>query len=244
VKPHPNDYPPFISTSDYETNRGTNASRTLPSSGDYEIGCTANHPFWSEDRQEFVEAVQLRPGERVRTRLDEIAHVVQVKPRPPTKWVYNLEVQGEHVYEVGPNGVLVHNNCSQHARILNCSQHAQILRENLIKKFGKRAAKKYAAHIVPSGEWANRKVGDQVREMQEWLKKAGIDIDDAANGFFTDCRRHLGTHRDDFIKTLYKELKQVVKQGGDQKQMHANMVNKLNDIRERILSGEFLGSKK
>jgi excinuclease UvrABC nuclease subunit len=37
---------------------------------------------------------------------------VQVKPRPPTKWVYNLEVQGEHVYEVGPNGVLVHNHCA------------------------------------------------------------------------------------------------------------------------------------
>jgi hypothetical protein len=95
-----------------EIGRTGNESRTLASSGDYEIGCTANHPFWSEDRQEFVEAGQLRPGERVRTRLDEIAHVVQVKPRPPTKWVYNLEVQGEHVYEVGPGGVLVHNACT------------------------------------------------------------------------------------------------------------------------------------
>jgi hypothetical protein len=79
--------------------------------GNDEIGCTANHPFWSEDRQEFVEAGQLREGERVRTRLEEVAAVVAVKPRPPTDWVYNLEVQGEHVYEVGPNGVLVHNTC-------------------------------------------------------------------------------------------------------------------------------------
>jgi hypothetical protein len=37
--------------------------------------------------------------------------VVAIKPRPPTDWVYNLEVQGEHVYEVGPSGVLVHNSC-------------------------------------------------------------------------------------------------------------------------------------
>ena len=80
--------------------------------GNDEIGCTANHPFWSEDRQEFVEAGQLREGERVRTRLDEVAAVVSIKPRPPTAWVYNLEVQGEHVYEVGPNGVLVHNKCA------------------------------------------------------------------------------------------------------------------------------------
>lgn len=36
-----------------------------------------------------------------------------IKPRPPTDWVYNLEVQGEHVYEVGPGGVLVHNGCAQ-----------------------------------------------------------------------------------------------------------------------------------
>ncbi len=79
--------------------------------GNDEIGCTANHPFWSEDRQDFVEAGRLRVGERVCTRLEQVAAVVAIKPRPPTDWVYNLEVQGEHVYEVGPNGVLVHNNC-------------------------------------------------------------------------------------------------------------------------------------
>ena len=77
-----------------------------------EIGCTANHPFWSEDRQEFVEAGHLRVGEYVRSRLEQVAAVVSIKPRPPTTWVYNLEVQGEHVYEVGPSGVLVHNKCA------------------------------------------------------------------------------------------------------------------------------------
>jgi len=81
--------------------------------GNDAIGCTANHPFWSEDRQAFVEAGQLREGERVRTRLEQVASVVSIKPRPPTAWVYNLEVQGEHVYEVGPGGVLVHNGCAQ-----------------------------------------------------------------------------------------------------------------------------------
>ncbi len=79
--------------------------------GNDEIGCSANHPFWSENRQDFVEAGQLRQGERVRTRLEQVAAVVAIKPRPPTAWVYNLEVQGEHVYEVGSNGVLVHNDC-------------------------------------------------------------------------------------------------------------------------------------
>ena len=31
------------------------------------IGTTANHPFWSEDRQTFVRADALLPGERLRT---------------------------------------------------------------------------------------------------------------------------------------------------------------------------------
>jgi len=79
--------------------------------GDDQIGCTANHPFWSEDRQGFIEAGQLRQGERVRTRLEQVAAVVSIKPRPPTDWVYNLEVLGGHVYEVGPNGALVHSAC-------------------------------------------------------------------------------------------------------------------------------------
>jgi len=30
------------------------------------LGTTANHPFWSEDRQSFVPASDLRPGEQVR----------------------------------------------------------------------------------------------------------------------------------------------------------------------------------
>ncbi len=30
------------------------------------IGTTGNHPFWSEDRQDYVQAGQLQPGERLR----------------------------------------------------------------------------------------------------------------------------------------------------------------------------------
>lgn len=63
-------------------------------------------------RQDFVEASKLRVGEKVRTRLEEVAAITNIKPRPPTEWVYNLEVQGEHVYEVGEGGILVHNTCA------------------------------------------------------------------------------------------------------------------------------------
>ena len=75
------------------------------------IGCTDNHPFWSEDRQDFIEAGKLIEGERVLLYSGEPRRVVQKLPRPGPQYVNNLEVFGEHVYHVTINGVLVHNDC-------------------------------------------------------------------------------------------------------------------------------------
>ncbi|WP_144985984.1 Hint domain-containing protein [Gimesia aquarii] len=70
---------------------------------------TANHRYWSADRQQFVEAGHLKPGEQVKT-LAGLKQVVSITPRFGNETVYNLEVQGEHVYLVGSLGALVHNN--------------------------------------------------------------------------------------------------------------------------------------
>jgi hypothetical protein len=80
---------------------------------DEPIGTTANHPFWSEDQQTFVPASALGVGEQVRT-LAGLAHVTSVTARGPPEAVYNLEVHGEHVYQVTSLGVLVHNACNRH----------------------------------------------------------------------------------------------------------------------------------
>ena len=78
---------------------------------DNPIGCTDNHPFWSEDRQEFIPAGELNQGERVLLYSGETARIAQKLPRPGPETVYNLEIWGEHVYHVGNDGVLVHNAC-------------------------------------------------------------------------------------------------------------------------------------
>jgi hypothetical protein len=75
---------------------------------DEPIGCTPNHPFWSEDRQDFVPAAELQLGERLRHR-DGTSRVTAATPRAGKHRVYNLEVHGEHVYRVSGSGVLVHN---------------------------------------------------------------------------------------------------------------------------------------
>ena len=71
--------------------------------------CFQNHPFWSVDRQEFVQAGSLEIGERLQTLSGDVKVVQQKLPRPGPQPVFNLEVHNEHVYFVGEDGVLVHN---------------------------------------------------------------------------------------------------------------------------------------
>ena len=73
-------------------------------------GVTSNHLFWSADRQAFVPAGELLPGERVASTTGT-ATIDRVEPRPGPEVVYNFEVHGEHVYYVTDSGLLVHNKC-------------------------------------------------------------------------------------------------------------------------------------
>ena len=73
------------------------------------IGTTSNHPFWSEDRRDFVQAGQLRMGERLRLRDGTTPVVTAAVAKSQSVPVFNVEVDGEHVYYVAANGVLVHN---------------------------------------------------------------------------------------------------------------------------------------
>jgi len=52
----------------------------------------------------------LSAGERLATLAGPTA-VLGIKPQHKPKTVYNLEVQGQHVFRVTSNGLLVHNSC-------------------------------------------------------------------------------------------------------------------------------------
>jgi RHS repeat-associated protein len=69
---------------------------------------TGTHPFWSVDRQAWVALMDLRPGERLQGRQSMLA-VRSVTRRSENEAVFNIEVDGDHVYRVGEWGVLVHN---------------------------------------------------------------------------------------------------------------------------------------
>jgi hypothetical protein len=72
------------------------------------IGVTPGHLFWSVDRQEWVPVSDLRLGETVKT-LKGTTTVESYTMRDRREPVYNLEVEHDHVFRVGDQGILVHN---------------------------------------------------------------------------------------------------------------------------------------
>jgi hypothetical protein len=71
---------------------------------------TTIHPVWSVDRQEWVPLSELAEAETLQG-LDGLAVVLSVTLSRVSQPVYNIEVHGEHVYQVGELGLLVHNTC-------------------------------------------------------------------------------------------------------------------------------------
>ncbi|APZ94501.1 polymorphic toxin-type HINT domain-containing protein [Fuerstiella marisgermanici] len=79
---------------------------------DEPLGVTDTHPLWSETRHEFVVAGKLEVGEQFRSLTGETATLTKITPhRGSPEMVFNLEVDGEHVYSVADGGLLVHNDC-------------------------------------------------------------------------------------------------------------------------------------
>ncbi len=62
----------------------------------------------SVDRNAWVSAINLEIGETLKT-LTGTTVVQSRSKREEPETVYNIEVEGDHVYRVGESGVLVHN---------------------------------------------------------------------------------------------------------------------------------------
>ncbi len=87
-----------------------------------------------------LRADELRPNERVRAARG-VAEIVAVESRAEPAPVYNLEVQGTHVYQVAASGVLVHNGtaCNANSALSTAANHGYIMYDEVtgkILKFG------------------------------------------------------------------------------------------------------------
>jgi hypothetical protein len=78
-----------------------------------EVSClrvTSGHPVWSVTRGAWIGAGDLVPGEALAAWRGETVAVLANLPEADTA-TWNLEVENEHVYRVGPAGILGHNTC-------------------------------------------------------------------------------------------------------------------------------------
>ncbi|MFM9965206.1 MAG: polymorphic toxin-type HINT domain-containing protein, partial [Planctomycetaceae bacterium] len=156
---------------------------------DEPIGTTANHPFWSADRQAFVEAASLRPGENLLNAEGHRIQVVTHSARPGPQAVFNLEVDGTHVYHVSRTGCLVHNQCPL---------------------FGKKAFNTKIHHLVSYfGNKLRGFAANWSQKSQKILKAAGID---PKNSKWNQMHvpNHKGPHPQKYHKAVYERLKKAV----------------------------------
>lgn len=85
--------------------------------GAYIKGVTNNHPFYSVDRNDFVEVGLMREGETVKVE-GGVSRITKIDSRfaRPGEMLYNLETHNEHVFQVTTAGILVHNDCLDYAK--------------------------------------------------------------------------------------------------------------------------------
>ncbi|GAA1982509.1 LamG-like jellyroll fold domain-containing protein [Catenulispora subtropica] len=78
--------------------------------GDQTVHTTYHHPFYSVDNASFIEAVKLKPGDRLETP-DGAVKVSAVRLFHDSQTTYDLTIDGLHTYYVlaGDTPVLVHN---------------------------------------------------------------------------------------------------------------------------------------
>ena len=78
------------------------------------IGVTAHHKIYAATTESWVAARDLTIGDTL-VGLNCPVVVQQLQRRTGTERVYNLTVEHEHVYRVGHDAILVHNNCGKGA---------------------------------------------------------------------------------------------------------------------------------
>jgi hypothetical protein len=73
---------------------------------------TGLHKFYSDTRRDWVCTKEIHDNEVIRGRAGPLT-LVSKRPLGKTERVYNLTVEGEHVYYVSSAALLTHNNCPE-----------------------------------------------------------------------------------------------------------------------------------
>ncbi len=156
-----------------------------------EIRATDVHPIWSVDREEWIPAGELVPGELVDTLAGPVA-VETVERLHSGLDVYNIEVHGEHVFRVTADGVLVHNAYAP-ARLAAIEHWGESFMQG-----------RQAAHIIPKQGWPW--APESLHAIISKVTDAGL-IDDIHVNIFAAEAGHAGTHTAAYVDDVIAVMK-------------------------------------
>jgi hypothetical protein len=125
---------------------------------------TPNHPLWSLQAGDWTGLGELSPGDQVQA-ADGPLSVTSVMPLASFESVYNIEVDGEHVYQAGDAGILVHNStpfdCKKYIELKGKKQRGEDLSPEDSKLLDDLEASK------PSFESINTELKDLQKKLQD-----------------------------------------------------------------------------
>lgn len=141
--------------------------RAVFADGEELVG-TDLHPVWNFTRQDWTPLGKLVPGDYVLADGIPLAvrSVTQLTADEP---VYNLEVHGQHVYEAGASGVLVHNTDAA------CEAYKKALKEleDLGDKDGMLKLARERLEVLKATKGKNPDELKQLKEIKKFLDKNG-----------------------------------------------------------------------
>jgi hypothetical protein len=133
------------------------------------------HPILSVDRQDWLRLGELSEGEQLQA-AGGVAVVLSLALFRRSIPVYNIEVHGEHVYQVGELGLLVHNVCEELLARWGKGSFPTVL-EDVACHFNEHSAEVNASTIV-----------DYMRKgIQAMISRRGRGV--PVEGFSADARR-------------------------------------------------------
>ena len=236
-----------VVTGRFVTRDVANVVRITLASGS-EIRATNVHPVWSINREDWVPAGKLEPGEQVDTLTGPVA-VASVEQLDRHPAVYNLEVHGEHVYRIAVDGVLVHNAGPGNYLAATLLNGVRNLADELgfspvIQRAILRAAMKadgtglVAHHLIPLESLA------QFKDLMTRAARGGFDINGAENGaLLRNLVEHWGSHPG-YNKAVMDQLRRISDLVRQQKladgDVAALLQNTADILRAALLDGSFL----
>jgi len=194
-----------------------------------QLSGTDIHPIWLPRRGEWIGLGELSPDDYVLADGGNMLAVRSIVSRVHRQPVYNIEVHGEHVYQAGEAGALVHNGDNYSAMLRGWKVAVPKALKNLGNKL-------HGHHIVMKGAWKHSKeIRSAVRASRGILRRAGIrSINHRSNLAWA----RNWDHSIEYAKSVLARLRDAERlAGGDSAKLKMEVINALNDIAAKLATG-------